>query len=79
MTAQTSRIGRICQFFREVDLDEARVAANLVDEIMARRLGEARGAAIMPKRKRRRTKAEITAEQLEKQNPTAAAAAATQG
>lgn len=70
-------ISRITEFFREAHLDEARAAMMLVDEIMARRLGEARGAAIMPKRKRRRTKAEIIAGQLEKQ--TAAAVAAAQG
>lgn len=40
MTATRSRIGRVMQYFRDVDLDEAEVAFTLVSKIVVERLQE---------------------------------------
>jgi hypothetical protein len=63
-----SALSRSVQFFRESNLDEARVAFQLVEEVMDARMKEAeagkksqRAAASTP-RKQRRTKAQIAAD-----------------
>lgn len=44
MASRGSRLSRAVQFFREGDLDEARVAFQLVEEIMTARLSDAKQA-----------------------------------
>jgi hypothetical protein len=77
MAARGSRIGRVCQFFRETDIDEARVALTIVKEIMEARMG-GNTTKIKDKviRKKRRTKAQMEAQRvMETEAPGMAASA----
>jgi hypothetical protein len=77
MAARGRRIGRVCQFFRETDIDEARVALTIVKEIMEARMG-GNTTKIKDKviRKKRRTKAQMEAQRvMETEAPGMAASA----
>jgi len=63
MASRGSKLSKAVQFFREANLDEARVAFQLVGEIMDARLDEAINAskASRPKAVRRTRKAKTNA------------------
>lgn len=74
--AKGSALSRSVRFFREADIDEARVAFSLVKEVMDGRLNPTGQTISRKLRKRRRTKAEIAAQNLmEKEAPGLAASA----
>ena len=56
MAATRSRIGRVCEYFRNADLDEVRVAFTLAKEIVERRLADNRTPAPVAAKRTRRPK-----------------------
>jgi len=57
MAAKQSRIARVAQYFREVDIDETRAALRMAQEIMDRRLNEIQAAEVnKPQQRTRRAR-----------------------
>ena len=62
MAAKRSRIGRVVQYFREADLDEAEIAFELVRRVVTERLGTRTPVTTAPKvRKQRKQRTNTTA------------------